>query len=255
MRRILYRTTRQIPALFAGVFIVAVAAAFSYLGAGHGGDEAPSSAESRSLGESLKSGQTIERRVVAETFISSGGAKDLETLVKLSHVIAIGKVIEAEIIERPTYIKNPFPERPGHTQGHPDDILVTLDYRTRYLVSAELILKTDATTPREEPPATFAVTDLGAIEGGTAYIEGDAPVYDVGRRYLFFLLRHPRDPGRLVTAVGRYSQFFLQGETVRPGDGLFAVAESDLSGAQHQLNGMNEGEVVSLIERLVVRTR
>lgn len=181
----------------------------------------------------------------------------METLVKLSDVIAIGKVIDAEILERPTYIKNPFPERPGQTQGHPDDILVTLDYRTRYLVSPELILKTDArtTTPREEPPATFAVTDLGAIEGGTAYIEGDAPVYSVGRRYLFFLLRHPRDPGRLVTAVGRYSQFFLQGETVRPGDGLFAVAESDLSGAQHQLNGMNEGEAVSLIESLVARAR
>lgn len=237
-------------ALVTTALVIFAAVAISYVKfAAARPDDGPPHAVGEADPAGNQGGGAINRVVMAEALISTRAGRDLETLVRSSHVIAVGTVTEAQVVQRPTYAPNPYIGTPVVGKEQPAVVPISLQHRTRYTLALDDLLKSDGAVASE--PQALVLTDIGAIQDSTAYVYGDAPVYQVGGRYLVFMLRHPRDPARLVTAQGRFSQFAIKDGVLHGGDGLFPWGDSELTPAGAELQGMTEEQAVSSVRALV----
>jgi hypothetical protein len=217
------------------------------------GEEGPTAAPMTAAGVSRSSSTSpITKAMMGQTFVSASAARDLRTLVNSSDVIATGTIVAAEVVQRPEYIPNPYVGTPVVGKEQPEKIPVSFQHRTKYTLHVNSLLKADAATPAKA--AELTLTDIGAIEDSVAYVYGDLPVYEVGAQYLVFMLRHPRDPSRLVTALGRFSQFAVVDGRLTPGDGIFPFPAEELTGAALEIQGKTAPEIAALISGIVSAT-
>ena len=168
-------------------------------------------------------------------------------LVANSDIIAIGTVVNQELVSRPQYVEVPVPCWTPSLENAGKECFGKISgavgwYLTDYTIQIEQYVKGDGA-----PSTEVVVREGGGVIDGVRIVVDVSPAYEVGKRYLVFLKREPQEPGVMYTLAGNLGAYELNsGEVDR-----LSEATGYHAGAPLLLESLSEREALSLIQEMI----